>query len=264
MAAGILHFESPYNYQTASTRSALLILSMAFLLIVYTVDFVLSGSIFGRQEVLAVIDCVISVVLVILYILYLFFRYKSHAELYDDDDWVDDYQPDIPEAPGLDVTNADGGHRNLRDDNQSSEDDPILRHLTAIFLALFSFALIVFFANWIVTHVILTGATTIRFYGLFVVPVCLKADLHGEVILDALRGRMESAMVTTTNGALRNLYLLFPISIFLSRILGYPMNMVFEFDEIMVTALATFILAPIAARGRTTFLDGGLLLLMYV
>ena len=237
---------------------------MAFLLIVYTVNFVLSGSIFGRQEVLAVIDSVISVVLVILYILYLFFRYKTHAPLYEDDHWVDDYQPDIPEAPGLDVPNLDRRRRNLHDDNQSSQDDPILRSLTASFLALFSFTLMVFIANQIMTHVILTGATITRFYGLFVVPVCLKAALHGEVILDALKGRMESTMVTTTNGALRNLYLLFPISISLSRILGYPMNTVFEFDEIMVTALATFVLAPIAARGRTTFLDGGLLLMVYV
>lgn len=42
------------------------------------------------------------------------------------------------------------------------------------------------------------------------------------------------------------------------------MNMVFELDELTVTFLATFILAPISARGSSTFLDGALILLMYV
>ena len=99
------------------------------------------------------------------------------------------------------------------------------------------------------THVTLTGAATSRIYGLFVIPVCLKAALHFDVILDALTGRMESALATTMDVALRAMYLLYPMLIFLSRILGYSMDMTFALDEIMVTALATFILAPIAARG---------------
>ena len=219
-----------------------------------------------RQDVLAPITTGISITLVILYILYTVFRYKTHAQLYDNDYWVDDYQPDISDAPGLDVTNTDRQHRNLsnKDDDQSSADMPEIRYFTAIFLALFSCALLVFLANSIMTHIVLTGAATSRFYGLFVIPVCLKVALHFDVILDALTGRMESALATTTEGALRAMYLLYPTLIFLSRILGYSMDMIFALDEIMVTALATFILAPIAARGTSTFLDGGLLLLMYV
>ena len=224
----------------------------------------------GGQDVLAPIigpiSSGISVVLVILYMLYLLFRYKTHAQLYDDEHWVDDYQPDILDAAGLDVA-GDGQRRNLGshgDHELSSENDSRLGHLTASFLAVSSCALVVFFANSIVTHIISTGAAITRVYGLFVVPVFLKAALHGEVISNAWDGRMESTLDTTMNGALGAIYLLFPMFIFLSRSLGYPMNMVFDFDEVMVTALATFILAPIAARGSSTFLDGGLLLLLYV
>ena len=250
----------------ASTRSALLNLAIAFLLMVYTVDLMLPQSNESRQDVLAPIITGVSIILIILYILYTLLRYKTHAQLYDDDDWVDDYQPDISEAPGFDVTSTDRQHRNLsnNDDDQSSSDMPEIRYSTAGFLVLFSFALLVFFANSIMTHIVLTGAVTSRFYGLFVIPVCLKAALHFDVILDAWTGRMESALGTTTDGALRAMYLVYPMLIFLSRILGYSIDMAFAMDEIMVTALATFILAPIAARGTSTFLDGGLLLLMYV
>lgn len=213
----------------------------------------------------------ISVVLVVLYILYLFFRYKTHALLYEDDHWVDDYQPDIPiddyQPAGLYATNSDSQRRNLDshgDAELSREESPVLGYFIAITFCLLSCAVMVFFADSIVTHVTLTGATTTRFYGLFVVPVCLKAALHGEVIHNAWNGKMESTLVTTTNGALRTMYLLYPMFIFLSQILGYSMDMVFEVDEIMVAALATFILGPIAARGSSTFLDGGLLLIMYV
>ena len=247
-------------------RSALLNLAITFLLMVYTIDLALPQSPDSRPDVLTPITTGISIILVILYTLYIFFRYKSHAELYDNDYWVDDYQPDISDAPGFEVTNTDHQQRDLsnNDDDQSSSDMPEIRYFTASFLALFSCALLVFFANSIMTHITLTGAATSRFYGLFVIPVCLKAPLHFDVIIDALTGRMDSALATTMDGALRAMYLLYPMLIFLSRILGYSMDMTFALDEIMVTALATFIVAPIAARGTSTFLDGGLLLLMYV
>lgn len=232
---------------------------MAFLLMVYTMDLGLSYSNVGRQGVLAPISSSISIVLVILYILYLFFRYKTHAQLYEDDHWVEDYQPDIPDLPGLDVRNADGQRRNL---SSHMDDDRGPGHLIASFLAIFSCVLMVFFAISIVTHVVRIGASTTRFYGLFVVPVCLKAALHFEAIRDAFHARMESTLATTMNGALRAIYLLFPLFILVSRILRYPMNLLFDLDDIMVTALATFILAPIMARGSSTFLDGGLLLIM--
>lgn len=64
-----------------------------------------------REDVLAPLITGVSITLVILYILYIFFRYKTHAQLYDNDNWVDDYQPDISDAPGFDVTNPDRQHR---------------------------------------------------------------------------------------------------------------------------------------------------------
>lgn len=238
---------------------------MAFLLIVYTMDR-FSRLEVGQPDLLAPISSGISVVLVILYILYIFFRYRTHAGLYDDY-WVDDYQPDIPDVAGLLVTDADARRRDRGspgDEGLSREDDPRLGYLTASLFVLLSTTLMVLVADSVVTRIPLTGATTARFYGLFVVPICLKSALHGEVIYNALTGKMESTLATTTDGALRTMYLLYPMLIFLSRILGYPMNMVFELDELIVTFLATFVLAPIAARGSSTFLDGALILLMYV
>ena len=234
---------------------------------VYMIDALIWPSNSKRQDVLAPIATGVSIVFVILYVLYIFFRYKTHAYFYDNEYWVDDYQPDIPDTPGLDVTDSDRQRRNLLskgDDNQSSSDTPEIRRFAASFLALLSCVLLILLANSIMTQLIPMGAATLRFYGLFVVPVCLKAVLHGEVIVDASTGRMDAALATTMNAALRAMYLLFPIFICLSRILGYTMDMVFAVDEIMVTALATFILGPISARGTSTFLDGGLLLLMYV
>lgn len=233
---------------------------------VNTIDSMLSQSTESRQGVLAPIVTGVSVILVILYILYILFRHKTHAQLYDDEYWVDDYQPDISDAPGFEMTNTDRQRRNPsdNDDGPSGTDMPEIRYFTAGLVALLSCALLVFFANSIMTHIVLTGAGTSKFYGLFVIPVCLKAALHFDVILDALTGKMESALATTMDGALRAMYLLYPMLIFLSRILGHSMDMTFAWDEIIVTFLATFILAPIVARGRSTFLDGGLLLLMYV
>ena len=238
---------------------------------IYTMDTFIPQSSAGRQDLLVQISVSISVVLIVLFILYLFFRYKTHALIYEDDHWVDDYQPDIPiddyQPAGLYATNNDTQRKNIDSHGGaelSREESPILGYYIAITFCLVSCAAMVFFADSIVTHVTLTGAATTRFYGLFVVPVCLKAALHGEVIQNAWDGRMESTLATTTDGALRTMYLLYPMFIFLSRILGYSMDMVFELDVIMVTALATFILGPIAARGSSTFLDGGLLLIMYV
>ena len=234
---------------------------------VYTIDFVLQPSTGSRQDVLASIATGISITFVVVYVLYIFFRYRTHAQFYDQEYWVDDYQPDITDAPGLDTSDNDqrrGLLPSVGDDDRSSLDVPGIRYFTASFLALLSCALLILLANSIITHIIPLGTATLRFYGLFVVPVCLKAALHWEVIISAFNGRMDAALATTTDGALRVMYILFPIFIFLSRLLGYAMDMVFATDELIVTALATFTLNPIAARGTSTFLDGGLLLLMYV
>lgn len=140
----------------------------------------------GQPDLLAPISSGVSVVLVILYVMYIFFRYKTHAQLYEDDDWVDDYQPDIPDVAGLLVTNADARRRDRGspgDDGLSREDDPRLGYLTASIFALLSTTLMVLVADSVVTRIPLTGATTARFYGLFVVPICLKSALHGEVFI---------------------------------------------------------------------------------
>ena len=123
-------------------------------------DAVLSKSNFNRQDVLAPIATGISIAFVILYILYTFFRYTL---LYDNEYWVDDYQPDRPEASEFDVTDTDRrrGNRLFEvHDDQSGSDSRELRYLTAGLFAIFSCALLIFFANSIITQIVLTGPAT--------------------------------------------------------------------------------------------------------
>lgn len=253
VAAGIRYAESAYDVRPAQTRGSLLILSMAFLILVKTYamyTYNIAPLLPSIENGVTKISIAISVVLLVLYLLYNCFRYATHTAFYDEH-WVGDYDEES------------------RDDENSPPRDEtlgtILAPIPAIFFVLVTIALIVPCALVITTRLPLVSPRTAALYPLFIIPVCLKAPLHLIALRSALTLDMEGMLSITIDGALRTLYLLCPLFVILSRIFqDQPWNLSFDLDQIMMTALAVFIIAPIMSRGASTFLDGGLLLAICV
>ena len=248
VATGTRYLESAYDTSAAQMRGSLLILSMAFLILVKTYGMYTRNLVQMLPSIdngVTKISTGISVVLLVIYLLYNFFRYATHTA-----HWVGDYEEDS------------GDDENPPPRDQTS--GTILAPIPATFFVLVSIALIIPCALIITTHLTLVSPRTAALYPLFIIPVCLKWELHLIALRSALTLDMEGMLSITIDGALRTLYLLCPLFVILSRILRIqPWNLSFDLDQIVMTALAVFIIARIMARGTSTFLDGGLLLAMY-
>lgn len=195
------------------------------------------------------ISTVISIVLLVLYGLYNFFRYRTHADFFGDE-WVGDYDPETSDeelSPPSDDTSG-----------------TLLAPIPAAVFALSSIALTVSCALVIMKHLPHVDPWIKSLYFLFILPVCLKSPLHSYAIRSAFKLDMNSVLDITIDGALRTLYLFCPLFVFLARIGDQHPAFMFLIgtDRILMMALASLIIGPMMNRGKSTFLDGALLLAM--
>ena len=223
-------------------------MALLFTTYAYTYDMVTISV--NVETGLGKISMGVSIVLLVLYVAYSFFRYRSHAALYDDH-WVRDYQEESLDEEDLPPT------------DETSE---ILAPIPALCFVISSIALIVPFALIVSTQLYLVNSRVKTLYPLFILPVCLKSPLHFIAFRYARLNDMEGALNISMDGALRVLYLLCSLLVILSRVLRQnpPLNLLFDFDQVLMTSLAVLIVSPILRRGKSTFLDGGMLLAMYV
>ena len=217
---------------------------MALLLLLYSFD-----STAQHDEKLELIDTQlerlsfgVSIVLLLLYGLYLSFQHRTHAALYDDDDLV---------------WNEEEQEYTRRDTQEMG----FLNPLTAMAYATISFGLMAMCVVNLIPS--LDRSVTTLVYGLFIVPVCLKAAVHSFAIKAALCARMDDFLSSTMDGAIRMVFLFCPIFFFVAKILRQPTTLLFGLEDVLATMLATWIVAPILGKGKTNFLDGALLLAMY-
>jgi calcium/proton exchanger cax len=248
VTGGIRSHQSSYNLNTGTTQGSLLSLSTALLLVVFVFDFAAIEA--DSRSGVATISVGVSVLSVLLFTLFNCFRYYTHTARFDQEIWADDYQ--------------DGPLRN--DDASNDTMATILAPIPAAISALLSFALIIPCALIVTRNMSHTTQHVKSFYSYFVIPVLLKSPLHAGAVAAALKQDMGKVIDTTVGGTVQLLYLHFPVLVLLSQIRDgdNSMTMLFEYDQVIIMALAVFILNPILSRGTSTFLDGGMLLVMYV
>ena len=233
---------------TGTTQGSLLSLSTALLLVVFAFDATAIGA--DSQRGVATISIGVSILSLILFTLFNCFRCYTHTAMFDQEVWADDYQ----EEPA----------RN--DDTNNDTLGTVLAPIPAAISALLSFALIILCALIVKRDMSHMPQRIKHIYNYFVIPVLLKSPLHFDAVLAALKQNMDKVIDTTVGGTLQLLYLHFPILVLVSKIWDgqSSITMLFEYDQVMILALAVFVLHPILSRGTSTFLDGGMLLVMYV
>jgi Ca2+:H+ antiporter len=102
------------------------------------------------------------------------------------------------------------------------------------------------------------------FVGIIIVPLIGNAAEHFSAVVFAGKNRVDLTMAIASGSSTQIALFVAPVLIFLSMLLGQPMDMVFDRMELLVLGLTTLIFAFVAMDGRSNWLEGAQLLALFV
>jgi Ca2+:H+ antiporter len=105
---------------------------------------------------------------------------------------------------------------------------------------------------------------TAFFVGVVLIPTIGNLAEHLVAVQLAYKNKMEFAMAVTFGSSLQVALFVAPVLVLLGALIGQPMDLVFTPLEIAAVAAAVGISALIAIDGETNWLEGSLLVLVYV
>lgn len=101
------------------------------------------------------------------------------------------------------------------------------------------------------------------FVGIIIIPIIGNAAEHSTAVLMAWKNRTDLAFEIAVGSSTQIALLVTPLLVFIGLILGKPMNLIFNYYEIITVALAVLIAQFISLDGESNWLEGSLLLAAY-
>lgn len=231
LAGGLKYKEQKFNRTAATMSATLLTLSAIGLLVPAMFHWVTGGT--ATEGGLSV---EIAVVLFVTYLLSLVFALHTHKDLYLGD------PHEHAAAAGMGLK-------------------------PAILVLVGATALIAWMSELLV-HAVepasqALGMTEI-FVGVIVVAVVGNAAEHSTAILVAMKNKMDLAFHIAAGSSMQVALFVAPALVFLSYLIGKPMNLLFTTFEVITVGLAVAIVSIVAVDGESNWMEGVLLLAVYV
>ena len=269
LLGGVKFRVQTFNRTAARLGATLLLLSAAALVIPSLLHYaggagsagVAAGSAGGAVEAAGVatgsLSLEISIVLIICYGLSLLFALSTHAEL---------YQGVSHHAPGAD--GGDGERADAEHGHGAHGHAPAWSKGKSFAVLLGAAALV----GWM-SEILVGGAEAAAhslgmnevFVGVIVVALVGNAAEHSTAVLVALRNKMDLSVQIAVGSSLQIALLIAPLLVFLSYVIGPgPMDLVFSPLEVVAVAVSVLVVAQIAGDGETHWMEGVLLLGVYV
>ena len=102
------------------------------------------------------------------------------------------------------------------------------------------------------------------FVGVIVVAIVGNAAEHSTAVMMALRNRMDLSLSIAIGSSIQIALFVAPVLVLLSYLLKAPMDLVFTIPEIVAVGVAVWTVAQIADDGESHWLEGVLLLTLYL
>jgi len=102
------------------------------------------------------------------------------------------------------------------------------------------------------------------FIGIIIIPVIGNAAEHFTAVLMALKNKMDLSFEIAVGSSTQIALLVTPFLVFLSFAFGRPMDMIFNYFEIIAVGLAVLIAQFISLDGESNWLEGSLLVAAYL
>lgn len=115
-----------------------------------------------------------------------------------------------------------------------------------------------------IEHVSQTMGLTELFIGVIVVAVIGNAAEHSSAILMAIKNKMDLSLNIATGSSTQIALLIAPVLVFVSYLIGTPMNLVFNEFEVVVIVAAVWISNMISTDGESNWMEGVQLIALYL
>ena len=102
------------------------------------------------------------------------------------------------------------------------------------------------------------------FVGVIVVAIVGNAAEHSTAILMAMKNKMDLTVNIAIGSSLQIALFVAPVLIFLSYLLGRPMDLEFTMPEVVAVVVSVYVLFQISEDGETNWIEGIQLLSLYV
>ena len=100
--------------------------------------------------------------------------------------------------------------------------------------------------------------------GLIVIPIIGNAAEHSSAVLFAIRNKVDVTLEIAIGSSTQIALFVAPALVFISLLIGHPMDFVFSTFEVAAVALSTLLIALISSDGRSNWLEGAQLCGAYV
>ena len=237
LVGGLKYRSQKFNRTAATMGATLMALSAIGLLVPAVFHWVTKGEpAGGRIRAENNISLEISVVLFATYVLSLIFALRTHKDLY------------------------------LGTSEPHRESTPMSGKRAGIILL--SATSLVAWMSELLVHAIepaskVLGLTEV-FVGVIAVAVIGNAAEHSTAILMAIRNQMDLAYHIAVGSSMQIALFVAPVLVFVSYGMGRPMNLVFTTLEVVTVGLAVGIVSLVAADGESNWMEGVLLLAVYL
>lgn len=219
-----------FNRQAAGMNVALLALAAVGLVVPALFDFTHPR---GRAIVLEHLSITVAVVLMAVYLLSLLFSLKTHSEL---------FRPAGTHEPPA---------WSLR------------RSVIALVVATGLVAWLSEILIGVTEETIADLGVSELFIGIIIIPIVGNAAEHGAAVLMAAKDKMDLSFAIAVGSSTQVALFVAPLLLFISLLLGQPMDLAFTAFEVTAVALATGVVTVISLDGESNWLEGAQLLAVY-
>ncbi|MBA2300813.1 MAG: calcium/proton exchanger [Chloroflexi bacterium] len=234
LIGGLRHGTQKFSPQIASANAALLVLAVIGLFVPAIFAFTITNP---QQGSLTEESVLVSIALMVGYVLSLIYQFSN---------------------PSLTL----GGHG-----EPEGHAGPAWSMRTAIVVLLGAAALLALLSEILVSSIggfVESFGLSAFFVGVVLVPTIGNLAEHLVAVQLAAKDKMEFAMAVSYGSSLQVALFVAPVLVFLGVLLGQPMDLVFTPLEVAAVGAAVGISALIALDGESNWLEGALLIIVYV
>lgn len=237
IAGGIRENERSFNTTVASTMSSLMAVSCASLIIPATLYAALRTSKSETDEHILLLSHGTSIILLGLYFLYLYFQLKSHANLFDVEEQVDEHGEPL--------------------------EGQILSPIPAGICLLLVTLLVAVCAEYLVgsiDSIVESAHISKTFVGLILIPIVGNAAEHVTAVVVAYKGKMDLAINVAIGSSMQIALFVTPFLVILGWISDIPMTLHFQGFETVVFFLSVLVVNYLIQDGKSNYLEGAMCL----
>lgn len=230
---GVKHGTQKFNGRNARMNATLLIMAFVALIVPSLFDAAITGKLSAEVP----LSEVTAIVMILLYGMNVYYSFKTDKS----------------------VTTRDSAAEDIHHAKWSVRTAIIVLALSTVGIVLMSETLV-----GAVEAVTVTLGLSEFFIGIILIPIIGNVAEHLVAVQVAYKNKMELSLAISLGSSLQIALFVAPVLVFVSLLFDSPMLLVFNTFELVALAGATFVAAFIAQDGESNWLEGALLIGVYL